>query len=179
MTEQDSSSIQFSKAELLRRIHSANTELDALIQTLDQDELDRPGSEGWSVKDHLIHLAVWERGIASHLQHQDRYAVMGVRELIDQNPDADEINEHIYHQHTHLSAEEAKRILSEAHQRLLRVLESLSEAELQMPYSAYLPEGVQPANPTPVWHYIVGNSNGHYEEHNQYIRKLLDEIRGK
>src|SRR5512145_1897885 len=102
MTEQDSSIIKFSKAELLRRIHQAFTELDALIQPIDHDELNRPGSEGWSVKDHLIHLAVWEGGIASHLEHQDRYAVMGVRELIDQNPDTDEINEHIFHQHVRL-----------------------------------------------------------------------------
>jgi hypothetical protein len=176
MNDQDPSTIEFSKAEMLRRIHEAYTALNSLIQPLNEEELNRTGPEGWAIKDHLLHLAAWEQGIADHLQHQDRYALMGVREAVDQNLGIDEINERIHHSHAHLSAGEAKQRLSAAHLSLLDALEPLSEAQLQLPYSAYLPEGNQPAPETPVWLYVVGNSSGHYEEHIPLISALVDEI---
>jgi hypothetical protein len=177
MNDQDTSEIQFSKTELFNRIHKAFTVLEAIIQKHNDAQLSRPGSSGWAVKDHLVHLAVWEKGIAELLQRRDRYAAMGVPNPAAQpGMDIDEINEMIFNNHNQLSAGEAKQMLSDAHDQLLKTLEPLSEAELQLPYSSFLPESSRPGPEHPVWQSVVGNSNEHYEEHTAYIITLLDDL---
>jgi hypothetical protein len=78
--------------------------------------------------------------------------------------------------HHHLSPAEAKQMLSDAHERLLKALGPLSEEELQQPYAAFLPESSGPGPENPIRHYIVGNTFGPLEEHMAYIKTLLKEL---
>jgi hypothetical protein len=178
VADQNDSGIQFSKAELLRRIYAGYSQLEETLQAITPEEMGRAGPEGWAIKDHMIHLAVWERGIAELLTRQDRYAGMGIPNPTEKGLDEDAINDLIYRQHADRSALEAREVLNEAHTQLLQAVEALSDAELQQPYSVFLPADQQPGPQNPVWHWIVGNTYGHYELHLGYIQSLLDEQRG-
>jgi uncharacterized damage-inducible protein DinB len=48
------------REELLTRFHATRRELLEAIAGLDPGHLTEPTIDGWSVKDHLFHLAAWD-----------------------------------------------------------------------------------------------------------------------
>ncbi len=164
-----------SKADLLARIDQSRAELEKTLSGLSERQLTTPGPEKWAVKDHLVHLAVWELGIAALLQHHDRLAAMNVDEEIFWTKSEDEINDVIYQQFAHLSWDEVVPKYQESHRRLLEALDTLSDEDLYRPY-AYFVEGTAHAPEGPVINWIAGNTYGHYDLHNQFIQSLLQSI---
>ena len=47
-------------AELLERVASSRAELERLVEAVPATDLDRPFGDGWSVKQHVAHIAAWE-----------------------------------------------------------------------------------------------------------------------
>ncbi|HMQ29448.1 MAG TPA: maleylpyruvate isomerase N-terminal domain-containing protein [Chloroflexaceae bacterium] len=59
------------------------------LDGLDVGQLDEPADvAGWTVRDHLVRLAVWAEGIAALLRRDDRWAAMG---LVMDNPERDDL----------------------------------------------------------------------------------------
>lgn len=160
------------KADLLERINRSYAALEAVINPLDDGQLSRRGPQGWSIKDHLAHLAVWELGIAWLLQGRPRYAAMDVEGAIDQYTTMDDINELIYHRNLNLTADEAREKLRKTHQEMLEALEGLSDQDLFQPYLAFLPQGDEGPQ-EPVLYWINGNTFEHFDEHRGYINKII------
>ena len=48
------------------------TELNGLVDSLGPNGLTITGSDGWAVKDHLIHIAAWEHSLLALLDGRDR-----------------------------------------------------------------------------------------------------------
>jgi len=158
------------KQQLLERIHASYEVLEATIRRLSEEQLTQPDDSGWSVKDHLAHIAVWELGIAVHLAGGDRFAAMQI-----ENPRGkpiDEVNDRLYRQNAHLSAAEALEMMRSTHQRFLKVLDRLSDDDLYRPCRSFLPEGERgPSDPVINW--IAGNTFGHFEEHTEWIQRYF------
>lgn len=163
------------KAELLERITRSRDALEDLIDPLDDEQLNTPGPSGWSIKDHLAHLAVWELGIAELLRQRPRFEAMQVAEAVSQGQSEDEINALIQAQHAELSASEVLDKFHQAHRQLIAAVETLEPEDLYKPYAAYAPAD-QNAPQEPVFGWIVGNTFGHFDEHAGYIRALLEEF---
>ncbi len=161
------------KAELLARIDRAYANLEKTISGLSERQLTAPGPEKWSVKDHLAHMAVWELGVAELLLHHDRLAAMNVDPLTFRTKSEDEINEVIYQHQANLTLEQVLLEFKENHRRMLEVLNSLSDEDLYRPY-AYFVEDKRNAPQSPVINSIVGNTNGHFDQHNPWIQSLLE-----
>ena len=67
------------KAELLEKMRTGWNELLAFIATLTPEQMSTPtDAAGWTMKDHLMHLAVWQEGVYALLEGRDRAAAMGV-----------------------------------------------------------------------------------------------------
>jgi hypothetical protein len=66
------------KNELLSAIAADRARLEAVTAPLPGRELTTPGREGWSVKDHLAHIAAWERMIVAHLRDGSDHDVVGM-----------------------------------------------------------------------------------------------------
>jgi hypothetical protein len=162
------------KTELLRRNRRAFEELEDLLRPLDDARLTAPGKDGWAIKDHLAHLAAWQMGITSLLQHGDRFRAMGLEHSMIKGKSEDEINQMIYERSANLSAAEAWDRLRSAYREMEAVLESLDNEDLFTPYTNFLPEGKQ-GSTDPILNWIVGNAGGHYEEHIGWIRAMLSE----
>ena len=165
------------KAELMKRIERSRLTLEKTVGSLTEEQLWERGKGDWAIKDHLAHLAAWEMGIAELLRRRSRFAGMGVTGEAYREKSMDEVNDLIYRQHADLSALEALRKFHEAHKEMLAALEALSYEDLLKPYADYMspndPPSSAPQDPVAYW--IVGNTYGHFDEHNEYIREILDD----
>ena len=154
------------KAELLERIPRARAALEETITRLSESELDAAGPEGWSVKDHLAHIAAWERMIVAHLRDGSAHAVVQMDETTYAAKTLDELNEAIYQQHKDLPPARALADFRQAHREILGLLEGMDEAAFWKPYWPDDPER------RPVMDKVAGDTYRHYLEHRAWIQDL-------
>src|SRR5690349_16449116 len=96
------------KAELLSDIERAWTALDAALKRLTESQMTTLKDEqGWTIKDHIIHLAAWERSVVYFLQGKPRHEGLGVDQAIYQKGDDDAINAVIQKQRSNTPLSEA------------------------------------------------------------------------
>lgn len=159
-------------ASLLARIAAARAALEGVLDGLTEARLTAPGGPGgWSIKDHLAHLARWEYSLAALLTGQPRHAAMDVDEATYQ-AGADAIN-------AILSARDRARPLAAvradfdaAHGQVLAALARLGDADLTRTYSSYQPDEPGEDSGEPIVNWIAGNTYEHYGEHQQAIEAL-------
>ena len=168
-------SVPQNKAELLEHIQHSRSALEGTLSSLSEAQLLQAGPSGWSIKDHLAHLATWELGMVELLRHRPRFAAMQIEEAISQGKSEEEINDLIYKRHANLSLSEVMAEFQTAHQQLLQTLGQLDDEDLFRPYSHYLPEGSE-GRQDPVIYWLIGNTYDHFDEHHGYIRALLKQI---
>ena len=178
MTQNERQPLPNDKAEALERIERARAALEQAISALDEAQLLAPGPhEGWSIKDHLAHLATWEAGLAALLRKQHRYAAMGVEDVDEEtalSSNADALNAVIYARTKGRSLAEVRDALRDAQNQLLEALAPLSEEDLRKTYSHYQPDEPGEDSGEPILRWIAGNSYGHYAEHQRWIEDLVE-----
>lgn len=163
------------KTELLRRIDESRHRLDDLISTLSEPELTEPGDQGWSIKDHLAHLATWEDSLAALLEGRDRDAAIGLPPATMEtgSHDVDWINLRLFERHHRLPLPQVLDSYRAAHAHVLAALNRLSDADLLRPYAFFQPSA---DDQRPVLGWIDGNTWEHYDEHLPWITAILDTI---
>ena len=160
------------KAVLVERIDESWGAIWGVIGAADEDALTRPGEGGWSVKDHLAHLAAWERSLVALLSGEDRTiaAIGGGGDKLGSA--IDEINDAIYRRWQSRPLGDVLADLRLGHERLLAVVDPLTDDDLLRSYASYQPnDPAAPADPVVGW--VVGNTVGHFDEHLATIRGLL------
>lgn len=163
-----------SHAELLERIGRAWAGLEQTIGEADQAHLTALGPPaGWSIKDHLAHLATWELSLIALLRGDSRAVAMGLDEAFHRSADLDTLNATIYERNKDRPLPDVLATLRQSHERLLAVLRGLDDDDLFKPYSHYQPHD-PPYNAEPVIRWVVGNTYEHYRLHHARIRALLD-----
>jgi uncharacterized protein (TIGR03083 family) len=168
-----SEDIQFSKAELLRRIQAGWDTFQGYIGSLTEEQLTVPtDAAGWTAKDHIAHLSVWEDSAYALLTGAPRWQIMGIDEETWNAHDMEKMNGDIKRLHEDKTLDEARALLQTSHRRLLDTIESMTDEELQLPFSHYASNS---SKSDPVWFWIVGNSYGHYEEHTPWIEAIVNE----
>lgn len=168
MTEQE---IRVTVDEVLQRIHNGWEQLHAYLNTLTPDQMTRPtDAAGWSVKDHVMHLAVWEDGIEALLNQQSREGRMGVDSAAWQSDDYDAMNDVIFKHHQNKSLAEVQQVFSEVHERLVAKIQSLTDEAVNQDYTFYDASGPS----RPIWQTIAGNTFGHYEEHIPWMETIVE-----
>lgn len=162
------------KPLLLERIRKAWDYLQGYLATLSEEEASEPtDAAGWTPKDHIMHLAVWEGGVAVLLDRQDRLAYMGLDAETWASHDYDRINGVIQQRYRHLSWDEVKRELAAAHERHMAKVEALSPDDLLKPYGNFLPAGQANDEGDPIVYRIAGNTFAHYPEHIEWIDAII------
>ncbi len=166
------------KAELLSDIEHAWAALNAALGRLTETQMTTiRDAQGWTVKDHLIHLAHWERSVVFFLlfflQGKPRHAGLDVEEALFLKGDDDEINAVIFQRRKDDPLGEALAQFRDIHQQLLQLLQPLADADLQRPYRHYLPEEPGEGDGPPAINVIYGNSARHFAEHLAWIEALV------
>jgi hypothetical protein len=168
------------KQEALAAMAREREALEKVIAPLSDAQLTAPGKEGWSIKDHLMHIAVWEQGIVALLNQQSRYGAMGLSrdEWRMEYPDFDQRTNALIHERTKSrSLAEVRAAFRDSHRQMLEVLGRLTDDDLSKPYWHYAAE--EPHDDTrPVYEWIAGNTYAHYAEHREWIQAIIDQQRG-
>lgn len=160
------------KEELLAEVASGWDGFNAAINRLAESQLTGAQDEqGWTVKDHLVHLAAWERSTISFLEGKPRHEGLGVEESLYAGDDVDAVNDAIYRQNKNLPLPQVMAMLQDTHQQLLAAIESLTDDNLQKPYHHFQPD--QPNDGRIAIQVIYDNTIEHYDEHLGWIEALL------
>lgn len=151
-----------------------NTLQDFLSRLSVAQFCDMRDAQGWSIKDHLIHLAYWEQGALYFLKGKPRHSGLGVPESLYLDGSFDQINAFIQEKHRDMPLAEAEAFLKEVHRQMLEKLAKLSDADLMKPYRRYLPDEPGVGEGPPALNVIYSNTAEHYAEHLAWIKDLLE-----
>lgn len=164
-----------SKDELLAQVQAGWDDLQAFLNGLSDDQLTIPtDAAGWTVKDHLSHLAAWEDGVHALLVGESRSERMGIDAHtwaeIWRLGDFDAANDLVRQLHRHKSASEVLELVRTVHGRLVEQIRGMSDDDLRRPYKSYDPTST---SENPITRTIIGNTFGHYEEHKEWIWAIV------
>lgn len=157
--------------KLLGKIERAYAEVDAFLAPLTEaqkSELTDAG--GWSVKDHLIHMAVWEDGIDALLSHESRDERMSFSAAAPKPRGLDSINDAIFRQHNGKTLQQVLDAREAIHTRFLHTLRALPDDALQRPIRDFDAES---SSNQPTEGLIVGNTSAHYRKHLGWMQAVV------
>ena len=163
------------KQELLREIEAGWQRLQAFINSYTEEQLTTPtDAAGWTAKDHLIHLAVWQGGMLAVMDKQSRREYMQIsrEDWATLAETYDVVNGAIQQRHKDMPLDAVCGELAARHREFLARIESMPAEDLQLPYSHYQSAS---KSTTPLIDYLRGNSFGHYDEHIPWMRALMEE----
>jgi hypothetical protein len=162
------------KAELLTEIDDNWKALRAALDGLTESQLTTiKDAQGWTVKDHLSHLAAWERSAVFFLEGKPRHEGLGVDEATYLTGNEDTINAVIQARQAARSLAEVLAHLQDVHQDLLRLLEPITDTDLQQRYRHYLPDEPGEGDGPLAIDVVYGNSAHHFAGHRRWIEALL------
>ena len=159
------------KAELLDTIQKSWDDINAFRATLSAEQKTQlTDAAGWSVKDHVIHMAAWEDGLTALLDKQYRRAYMEIDDATWTSGD-DAINAVMQQRYKDLSWAEVEQKRQDVHNKLLKQIDELSEETLQIPYSEYNPNSPSKRE---VIGYIGASTFYHYAEHLPWMKAIAE-----
>lgn len=159
-----------SRENLLRQIDFHWNELQTYLATLTEDQFTQPtDAAGWTVKDHVIHIAIWEHAEVAVLDGKSKREALNVTpETWDADDDA--INAVIQQRYHDLPLDEVLHTLRENHERLLKKLDSLTEADLRLPYRHYQPDS---DDDHALLEWLPWDTFYHYRDHLPWIKAIV------
>ena len=164
------------KAELLVDIERTWATLNTALDRLAEAQMTTPtDAQGWTIKDHIIHLTAWEHSVVFFLQGKPRHDGLGVEEARYLEGADDEINAVIYQQRHDLPLADAVAQFRSTHEQLWELLQPLTDRDLQKPYRHYLPDEPGKGEGPPAINVIYGNSAHHFTEHLAWIEALANQ----
>ena len=160
--------------ELIDRINASRLKILNFVDRSDEQSLtSSTDAAGWTVKDHIVHLAYWQRSISFLLRKRPRYEGLGIRKELWDDEDLEAINAELYQRSSSMEWNDARALYDTVHRELVDILRSMTMTDLMQPYSSYLPDesGDDVDNPVAFW--VAGNTFGHAEMHLGWIDALL------
>ena len=142
---QEKDTIQQRRADLMQRSREAHGQLEALLGSLSNEEMTRPGvTDDWSVKDHLVHLTWWEQRVILILS--------GAADPIEAIPNSQEgddtINAHVHEQNQQRSLADVRAAFDRSYQEMMDVIATAPDDVLSAKYT-----------------WISSNAAEHYDDH--------------
>ena len=160
------------KSELIHKIDAASADIESFLADLtDVQMTDRYDDQGWNVRDHINHLAVWEESIAMLFHGKPRYESLGIDASQYSSRNFDEINAIIRERLKNLSRASAMDKFRHIHNLLMTSVQTLTDAELNQPAGVFFPQ--VPANDQrTVLKLIEDNTADHYLEHLPWMEAI-------
>ncbi len=156
--------------EVRARIKAKRKELVDLISTIDEAALSAPGPDGgWAIKDHLVHIGAWEHWLLALFERHDRLAAMGAAGA---GKIVDEVNAAVYEKHRHDTLDQARAYFIDAHDQLMRVLDTQSTEDFERPYKVFFTPAEGESGTQPVLVAVAANTYEHYDEHTGWIKEM-------
>lgn len=162
------------KDDLERRFDRSWARLAGRIDQLDERQLTGPTDPaGWTAKDHLAHLAAWERSMVFLLRSRPRHEGLGVDETTYLEGNEDAINAVIQRATRDLPLADVLASMRATHRDLLALIAPMSDDDLRQPYLHFLPDEPGEDDGRPIIERISANGDAHFAEHLGYIEVIV------
>jgi hypothetical protein len=155
-------------ADLIDRVQLEWAALEYIVAGLSLPQLTTPGPQGWSVKDHLVHIAEWEAATGAVLARRPQHE--GFRLAPPLPGDIDALNDVLFQRSRDLPIDEVQARGRRVHAEIIAALGRLSDADLQSTIAVY---GGDPTDNRSLLSKIAGDTYGHYADHVVWIKELL------
>lgn len=152
-------------ATLLEHIAASRNDLDQLVEMLDDDAFDRIAWE-WTIKDHLAHIALWERVAIAAAQGENEWDITGINQALWQEKRFNDINAAWQQRHALDPLSEVRADFHATHERLISTLSGLTDIELGQMLD---PEGTRTLADR-----LASITHKHYDLHRAAIVEALD-----
>jgi len=153
-------------------IDAAWQELQAFLAVVTADQAAKRDPAGWSVADHVAHLAVWEDSVTILFQGGRRHEGLGLEEPVYAAGDYDLMNERIRARTEGATLQEAMRSLQGSHARLMAALAGLGEADLEAKVCEFFPQAPRKDGRS-LARIVWDISGGHFADHLAWMRELV------
>jgi hypothetical protein len=153
---------------LIDRVQIEWAALEFVVAGLSLELLVAPGPQGWSVKDHLVHIAEWEAATGAVLARRPQHE--GFSLPADLPTDIDALNDVLYQRSRDVPIDEVQAKGRRVHAGILAALGRLTDADIRSTIAEY---GGDPTDHRSLSAKIAGDSYSHYAEHVVWIRELL------
>ncbi len=161
-----------SREDLLRQINSSWNELQTFVGAQTEEHLTHPtDAAGWTAKDHLIHLAMWEKAALAMVEGKSKREAMDIPEDVWAQGEDDPINAVLQQRYHDMPLKEVVQILQQNHDALMKKLDSMSEADLMLPFNHYQP---QSSDTHPLLQWMPGETYRHYKDHLTWIEEIIE-----
>ena len=164
------SSEQLSRKDILANMRMNGDKFQTFLDSLTSEQLESLCDDGgWAVKDHIIHLTMWERGLLALLNKQNRQEAMGISEEEYING-IESINRAIFENYRHMSGEEVLAYFQETREATLSRVEAMQNDDILLPYK-HFDSDVDEERPISYW--IIINTYEHYDMHLPWIEAIV------
>jgi len=110
------------RGSLLRHYREMRAEFLAAVEGLDDAALAEPSLDGWSVKDHMLHVAFWDG-----LRAEDMRRISAGHDTAWKLEDGgDDLNAIVYDRRRRLSVAQARWELVSTHEAVLSAIEQMT-----------------------------------------------------
>jgi DinB superfamily len=159
------------KAEIIEAIERTWSALEESITGADEETLSTIGRDGWSVKDHLAHIEVWERYLLALLERRSPSAAIGIDLETMRTADDDNLNALLVAPTRTQSIDRVLTDLRDTHGCLMAVIAALPEGDLEQLPSHYQPDELGEDTDT-IAGWITHICDEHLRDHVEWIRDL-------
>lgn len=157
-------------ATLLSTMNVARGELEAFIAGTAPETLIGPRKDGWSIKDHLFHLATWDSYLIALLEHQPRLPALEIE--TDPHGEFDEINAVFFERGKDLPLNQVLGLFRGNRSRIIDGIQRLSDHDLARPIAEFQPNDPAPLAGT-LRDWILPLTADHDRVHHGWMRELL------
>jgi hypothetical protein len=165
----------FSKTEWIEKIERSWQELQTYIAGLEPSQFTTPKDPaGWTILDHLTHLAKWEETILMLFQDQPRHQTLGIERSFFRGVNIDAINEIVRSAISSLTIQQGLDYLQTTHAELMENIHRIPETALTLPAADFFPQA-DTGETSLLWELISSDTNEHYEEHQPWMRAITDQ----
>lgn len=153
------------KNDLLEKLAQSRADFLELLEPFSEEDLLAPSlPNGWSIKDVLVHLLLWEAELIK-LLFQALQGRIPQTALISNEPD-EVVNARWYAAHKDRELEQALKDFDLIRDQTIRRVEAFSDTDLTNP------RRFRWSDNKPLWQWIVSSTIEHEEEHTPEIRTL-------
>ncbi len=160
--------------ELLSTMNQGRGELEAFVASVPPENVVGPRKNGWTIKDHLFHLATWDLYLIAVLDREPRVPALG----LDHDPRApfDGVNAIFFERGKNLPLNQVLGMFRGNRARIIEQVRGLAISDLERPAADFQP--VDPEIPAgTLRHWIVAITAEHDREHHEWMREILAETR--